>query len=209
MMQASAKVISIYDAMDSHEEPQRTHSESHADFSAEHRLTIRNALAGAEARYFTAGIPLLFPTNRVRDLAFGKEEDLETYFRVTCSAIPTVALQSYLEDLDELETVSKKMSEPILPEISLFERYGMAITVMILGAMAWGTFAHLSGAHTLFAWLSGGLAGMFLGLIFLPFTYDAHRRKSFGWILEREIMRRSGIDPDGGNTFQICPTANG
>lgn len=169
----------------------------------QHYKTIGETLLIIEAA--TAyGIPVLFPTGRVRNRRKSYYPTLSDFMRSSLISVPTFALESYVEDLIEPSENILINYDLQIAEVSLVERWGLGLIVLSL-AFGLSLLIGLLSQTELFSSLSIAVGiGLILALIYHFSSDDKSRRSSFASVLKREIRRRKGQDSKHLTPMALC-----
>lgn len=179
------------------------------DYSADFRA-IGQALSSCEAGSLLVGIPVLFPSTRIKRLRKSFRGPVGDFFRQSLVTISTNALEAYdcelverLERADDIESLGI-----FLP--NFIERFFFVVISALLGLVA-VFFFYLSLVYlfdstlelkALWYWV----LAFELGVSYIGFGFctDEARLESFHGMLSREILRRHGKGPGFGGTIRIA-----
>jgi|GEM_PF-4009832 len=170
----------------------------------QHYQTIGQALLRIEAVSSRVGVPWMFPTRRVRGVQQSvSSEELAELAKQEFVTVSTSALEVYHDDL---ETLPDDIGSVELLQVKLnsrLEKYGFCALITFFFASSMLAFSislyQDPGVYILLS-LLGGLVGVLLGL---DLASDCSRRKSFAALIQREILRRQGLDGDSRNRLSI------
>lgn len=164
-----------------------------------HYKEISDSLNKAEAYFFTVGVPCLPFSKKLRELKKQCFYPLEDFIRISLTNVPTPALQSYTEDLQQIPLDSKNSEKLGIIKLTFLERYSLTI---FLFASCFGlpliSQSWLIVGSIFPLLISLGLA-ISVSAISLYICSETYRRSNFYWLLSKEILRRKGLDqPDSG-----------
>ncbi len=168
-----------------------------------HYREISATLNKAEAYFFTVGVPCLSFSKKLRELKKECFSPLEDFIRINLTNVPTTALQSYTEDLQQIPLDSKNSEKLGIIKLSFLERYSLTIFLFTscfglpLISQSW------INVTSLFPLLiSLGLA-ISVSAISLYICSETYRRSNFYWLLSKEILRRKGLDQPNSRTIPL------
>ncbi|MCC6933113.1 MAG: hypothetical protein IT292_07650 [Deltaproteobacteria bacterium] len=161
----------------------------------EQYLQIGTFLSSLEASTLRVGVICPFPTAKIRGLFAPFRESVGESFKINLTNVKTEVLESYLDDLKQMQLSEDNNKHLHLTNLSELERYGvvtllssllLVCSLFILGlpklAIGWAGLAMFAGL-ILLLWFAG------LGL-----GSELYRRNTFIYYLNREIMRRKGME---------------
>lgn len=166
-----------------------------------HFREIALALLGLEAISPRVGVPLLFPTRRVRTLQSRFQAPFWDFVRREFVTVPTGLLESFCEDLENTPPTAESDRKLCIDLPSVVERWSFCAVATLLLA----TIFTVGGMYLFHPpRIEVGLCGALLAFL-LSYSLSSRRsrRASFCWILEHEIRRRRGLDRDGGERIGI------
>lgn len=168
-----------------------------------HYKGISESLNKAEAYFFTVGVPCLPFTKKLRELKKQCFSPLEDFIRTSLTNVPTPALQSYTEDLQQIPLDSKNSEKLGIIKLNFLERYSLTIFLFTscfglpLISQSW-----LNVASVFPLLISLGLA-ISVSAISLYICSETYRRSNFYWLLSKEILRRKGLDQPNSRTIPL------
>ncbi len=166
-----------------------------------HYREIGAALLSLEAISARVGIPILFPTHRVRALRRRYQPPFWDFVRREFVTVPTSLLESYYDDLEHNPLTAEADRQLFINLPSYLERWAFCITATIIMGLIFA-----AGGMYLFhpARFEIGLCGALLAFVLSYSLSTARsRRASFLWLVGAEIRRRQGLDKDGGERIGI------
>lgn len=164
--------------------------------------TIGYTLSTLEASYICAGIPWLPPTKKVtafRQLNRNKTDKdqkrdlaLEEALRIELVNVQTHVIESYCDDLDNLQHSQTNLQKLSIEQYSHFEQFAFTCVLCIVATITSAIFgAILIHNTTLIASL---IISCDICAVTLGFALSCHdyRKANFATLLSREILRRQG-----------------
>lgn len=186
--------------------------------------TINKTLLNAETSFFNIGVPIIFPTKRVREIQKSINEPLFDYLRIELQTVPTIVLENYLDDLlmasiscglssiedFRKEVVTSSFLKKLIGEYeqndtrdsiclsinSKLEKYAMPIVLSIVAYLI----------CYLFNFNKPSLVAITSFLISLTFCRDSYRLTSFAKNIRKEILRRYGSDNPNSSKLRLSLT---
>ena len=155
-------------------------------------------LLSAEVSNFKVGLPWILPVSRVQKLReqYADSELLE-FVKTNLVDVKTNELRLFADDLESEEVSSRDLKIELKSNL---ERYSFAGLVFVLVFLAVYALLYGFNYQPFFSLPFSLLAALpFAGLSALTLCSEAHRRATFYWLVQSELMRRSGVDPQGGN----------
>ena len=161
--------------------------------------TIGTTLWELECSNLKLGIPLLFPTSRVIKTK-KKIRNVEKYLKINLVNVKTDSLSSYIEDLTNLSLTTENNEYFKIPRISDLERFGMFfLFAIVLGLtiILTGEFFEFSSENLIISILV--VSEFVVCAINFLFCSEPYRKNTFLVYLNRELLRRKGIDRNSQN----------
>lgn len=168
-----------------------------------HYQQVSKTLNQAEAFFFTVGVPCLPLSKKLRDLKLLCFSPLDDFIRTSLINVPTNALQSYTEDLQQIPLDSKNSEKLGIIKLSFLERYSLTI---FLFASCFGlplisqSWLNVASVFSLLVSLS---LAILVSAISLYTCSETYRRSNFHWLLSKEILRRKGLDKPNSSGIPI------
>lgn len=168
-----------------------------------HYQNIGRLLQTLEASSFLIGIPWLYPTKRLRALRVVLTQSAQDFLRFELVAVPTEALQSYADELQNAPYSAQSNQSLGLLNLTGLERHGSLLflppAIGMLGFFVIETITE----NNLLASLLAVLFLFVTAVSTLSLSSERYRRATFYNALVREIMRRRGIDVGGGEVVGV------
>lgn len=185
----------------------RFNQNSYHSFKTQY-LDIGRTLLACEASSLKVGIPLLPPTRRVSRLRLLVNCPLDEFLRLSLLSISTSALESYCEDLLSSPKNTAELDLAItIP--SFYERHFFSTTVAFVGIVLFITLLMQTNLSPLFGYPLALAIGAMCGSVSATLATERYRRATFYKLIEKEIMRRHGLDMPGTKTVRIPSTQLG
>ena len=162
---------------------------------AEHYKQIGSVFSTLEASTLRVGVLIPFPTSKIRSLFSPFQETVNDYLKVNLVNINTEILESYLDDLKQLRLDEESNNHLHLTNLSELERHG-TFAIFLFIVLAFSLVLHNIPGLT--------VSGMGLGLSITMLVVlwlsklgpgsEQFRRNTFIYYLDKEIMRRKGVE---------------
>ena len=192
---------------DCHDSSGRRNSPSYNQLITMQYPTIGETLLTCEAACHRVGIPWLPPTENVRRRSSQYEGPLEDFIRYSLVTVSSKTLVSYCDDLETSGPNSTEAEQLSIPYPTPSERY--AFPALVFGILFATDFllCRIAGVPFAVSIVSSAIIGLLGGATCAALCIELHRRKTFHWLLVREVMRRSGQDESNSTTVPILPVS--
>ena len=175
----------------------------------DHRNTIEAVLLESEASSFKIGIPWIPPVASVRARKVQFDVGgLCQYIREALSPVPTTSLESYLEDLEPVALGECQADNLNIGLESKVERFSFSVVLVVLAFITSLMGVEVFLSNSSLSLLTASFLALIAGLMGYSLSTDMSRAASFRVYLEKEILRRKGIDKDDPASRNIISMPN-
>ena len=183
--------------------PSSENNKQNSEYRFQYRQ-IGRALLLSEQNYIQVGIPWVWGSKRFPNIGLNThKEPLHDFIKIQLVGIKTKVLYSYGRDLLSLKCDMDSYKLLHLQDFPLMIRYSAAclvtLAIIIISCPFWGmVFPDVYLALTL-----GCLSASAPGLLVARISAEYHRRQSFAQVIEAELMRRKGLDPNNRTSLPL------
>lgn len=164
---------------------------------------VGRVLLTAETSSPGIGVPWVPPTKRTRTLQAEYYDPLKDFIRSSLSNVSTNALESYADDLAELPVDEPSAQYLAIDGLSAFERAALPLLLFVTSFSGLLISAIWAKATAQFALgISIGISALIAAVCGYVCS-ERCRRSTFHWLLVEEIMRRKGLDEQGGTQIPV------
>ena len=164
---------------------------------------IGKMLRVCEAANTGIGIPWVPPTARALALRTGYFSPLRDFVRSSLVGVPTATLESYAEDIQELEPNEESARLLGIAGLALFERYALCVLLFAVSFSMFVVSAIWVHAGGRFAMSFGLGVAVLVTIVSAYVCSERSRRATFHWLIVEELLRRKGLDQDDSATVSI------
>jgi hypothetical protein len=200
--------LGIFDSLSPYDLDDKSSFKEREDSFTSHYLTIGHTISICESASIKVGIPCLFPTKKIRSLKASYYGQLEDFIRIQLVGVPTVVLESYIDDLLEHfdEDCIKPTSKLFIHSLTLLEKYGCMSLFSIFSLFLAYYTSSLYSSNNSTVILATIIVGTISVSLSILVNSEIYRATSFAMLLRDEVSRRMGSSSTQ-TKLRICPSS--